>query len=844
MNLSYYDDLIALVQKSLELVKFREAIREAKEKSPQSFIFHSISVGTLSLAILDEIRNIDKDGVALLEHLYNIDYKSLAFFGGFFHDWMKLFSEKEEYEYKIPKEAINKAKEIAKMTGLPNSDKFIDVIANFAEGPLTSNEEIPLWASVKIADMLMISTIRGVNDVLYYAERMNYKDAIKRLSGYNLKLSYLQASPRLFTSIVSEEIIQAINGRPLISYHDGIIFLSRGSGSNKINLSTLYNILSSKLKGGSKSGSEYENGREYKSIVECIKNKEEEWRRANLGDFSVFYDENKNPKQLNAFLHTSICKYYEDIVSLLDNKGKIEVARKIIEDFRNDLPYAVIAYFFEKFSSDKSSKGYIKKYMNVKERFPNYLKTIDKDKALNKILEAIEKRYSSDSNKIDLTLVSIVKKAFNGDIVNDLPPIEIEPKNYCIVCGAPIYGESASFGHYGFQLKGKKEIWIPREKAMADIDNESKRWVVCPICNYEAKLMSEELNTPFIIVSFYPGVPVDLLKILDFLTSTEKLYFIDVINNEKFSKIFSNAGGSLAYSEKKIHPDYLGSKIVIPANLLNITTINTRLTKEVLNGILPEIPSISISFLASPIYITANVYDFPLQSKYIEVSSDINYLWLKNLNNERLLIQLLAYKAKYLALTKAIKDKDDRRNYLNSMISDMDRFAEVDSSLSVIALGMAINEESSFLKSLLPYTYFLNQAFGRVSKMGETFSKSLYVIAKTLTEIIKEENPSKHQIVGFFRDGRDMFFKSSLAELNKDDRVGIATNAALASLQNKYDVNDKQMVILFSNLRDVFSLLYDIESKTDRSLSLSISNALANWLYVLFESIRAGENSE
>ncbi|BFH74689.1 hypothetical protein SJAV_26330 [Sulfurisphaera javensis] len=92
---NYYDELIQLVKKSFELLRFSEAIKEAKEKSPQSFIFHSVSVGTLSLTILDEISKVDNKGIQILEKKYGINYKSLAYFGGFFHDWMKLYSQKE-----------------------------------------------------------------------------------------------------------------------------------------------------------------------------------------------------------------------------------------------------------------------------------------------------------------------------------------------------------------------------------------------------------------------------------------------------------------------------------------------------------------------------------------------------------------------------------------------------------------------------------------------------------------------------------------------------------------------------------------------------------------------------
>lgn len=683
--------------------------------------------------------------------------------------------------------------------------------------------------------MLMISTIHGVNDVMYFAEKMNYKEAIKGLNSYGLKLSYLQSSPRLFTLLASEDIINQLNGRPLISYHDGIVYLTRKE-SDKIKLSEIYKILSKRLIGGSEDVEPFVN-----TIEKCIKTKEKDWRELNLSKFDILYKEGK-PKQLNAFLPTKSCNYFEDVVSLLDNEGKLKVAKTIVERYKDDLPHAVITYFLEKFSKNPDNKDYIKDELGIKEKFPHYLKDMDTEKVLEGIIKALEKKYSGES-KGDLTLMAFVKKSFNGDVVNDLPEIKDKPKNYCIVCGMPIYGEVTSFKQYSTQLKGKTEIWIPRETGLEEIDKVSKLWTICPVCNYEASMMKETFVSPYLIVSFYPGIAVDLLKILTYRVSQDKIVFADVIKDEVFKKIYEEAGGGLNERDRTVLPDYLGSKIVISANNLGISGRYTRLTKEVLNDILPSVPSISISFLASPVFITSNIYDFPLSSRHIEISSEYNYTWLKGLENEKVLLLALAFRAKYFALKKAVKDVNKRENYLMSMVNEMDEFTMVDPSLSVIALGIAINEESSFFNSLLPYSYFLNKVFGKVSKMGETFSKSLYSMAKTLDEIIKDKKDvSKHDIVGFFRDGIDMFFKTSSVVLDKDDRVAIAANTALNSLQNKYTLDDKHAGIMFSNLRDVFSLLYDIEERSDRSLAISISTALVNWLYLLFNSL--GEENE
>lgn len=838
-----------LLTKSMEILKFTDAIKSAKRNSPQTFIFHSASVGTLALAICEEIEKVSPDDMKRLEDLYGIDdFRSLCYFSGFFHDWMKLYSVEEEGKFKIQPNAINDAKELAKRTGIPKSDLLIEHLSTYAEGHVVNRDETPLWVSVKIADMLMISDIMSVTDVFEYAMSGNYSDAVNELEkGYGLHLHYIKSSDRLFTLLASEDIVKkVIQGRALISYKDGVVYLSRTE--EKIGLKSIYDIFYSRLHGGADI-TELSN-----RIEECIKSKEEDiWRNVVLGKYEVLYDEKGKSKQVNAVFPTKKCGYFEDVVGLLEPNVRFSVAQKVINDLKDEIPHAVLAYFIEKFSS--KDKEYIKDAIGIEDKFPNYIVSIGNNvnQYIDKIIEVLKSRYSSTSGSWDNTLLSFVKKSFTGsNVVDDLPSVTTAPKNYCTVCGMPIYDQSVRFKEYNELLKGKTEIWIPRERGLAEIDSIRDSWAICPICNYEAKEMKSEILPPYIIVSFYPAIPIDLLTTLyfdpskvysDFVKNNDKTrltsIYHDIILDKSFKQIYDEAGGSLTGTQKIARPDYLGSKVIIDLREVLGEKISTRLNKNELNISLAVAPFVSIAYLVAPLFVSSNVYDFPLVTSNIAIMSDINYNWLKGDNNYTTLLLLLSYRAKYSAL-RSYSEKSELENNLNSMINEMDLFASVDKSLSVISTGMSVDEK--FFSRIKFFVNFLNFSFGKVSKMGESFSKSLGIISSILNEVIRDKDVSKHDVVGFLRDGIDIFFKTTVLE-NKEDRVNIAASTALNTLQSKYSIGDEISKRIYPFIRDIFSNLYEIEEKSDRSLAISISNSIVNWLYVLFLYKRSGESS-
>ncbi len=833
-----------LVKKSMEILSFTDAIRPAKITSPQTYVFHSISVGTLSYTICKKIAEVDSEGIKNLEDIYNYDYRDLCYFGGFFHDWMKLYSTKEKEGFKFLPDAKERAKELAKKTGIPNAEKLVDHIYTFAEGPLSNNAELPLWVSVKLADMLMISEITSASDIYKFAESLNYIDALRALRSYGLDLYYITASPRLFTILASEDIINSVNGTPLIIYKDGFVYIS-SKDSQPLPLSKILEIFINKFK--SVDINDLVN-----NIEKCIRNKEEEWNELNLGNFSVLYNEKsgeKKAKQLNAFLPTKICSPFEDIVGNLSPQGKIQVVEKVIKDLRDTIPYGIIVYFAEKFS--RNDGDYIKDKLGIKDKFPKYLSGIkleDTQKIIDEILNAIKEKYSKSVS--NLTIASFVKKSFGGYVRDDLDLGKTQPKNYCVVCGTPIYDEAVNFKQFSSVLGGKTEIWIPRETGLDEIDRVRDSWVICPICNYEAMELSKNFAPPFILVTFYPGIPIQLLETLNNITigdvGKKSLQSLVMSKKSTYYDVFAVSFDKIRNFSKNIKADYLGGKIIIPS--VDITNKkSTRLDKSTLNDILFYIPYVSSVYLFSPIIISGSIYDFPIVSNTFEISSEINYLWTRA--NEQVqdpnyatLLLLLAYNAKYSVLKSTFKNRDEFDNVLNSMINEMDLFASVSRSLSVISFGMAINEsedENRLARNIMFFIPFLDFAFSRVDKMGESFSKSLNIIANVLADVIKDKNVSKHQVVGFLRDGIDMFFKSYM--LSKEDRISIAANAALNTLSNNFSIRDEDSKIIFPSLRNIFSNLYDIEVSSDRSLSISISTALVNWLYLLYLYKKSGE---
>ena len=78
---------VDLVSSALRSVTFKQGVREAKKRSPQSYIFHAVSVGVLSLDICRAIYNESDVGRQLLSKLadnYGMPYEELCFYGGFY----------------------------------------------------------------------------------------------------------------------------------------------------------------------------------------------------------------------------------------------------------------------------------------------------------------------------------------------------------------------------------------------------------------------------------------------------------------------------------------------------------------------------------------------------------------------------------------------------------------------------------------------------------------------------------------------------------------------------------------------------------------------------------------
>jgi hypothetical protein len=154
-----------------------------------------------------------------------------------------------------------------------------------------------------------------------------------------------------------------------MSYSDGLVFLRR-KNSQQILLGKVLDLLNKEIFSSSSQGIEDK----VNDIKKCITNKEDLFRQMNIDVKSVIYDEKGKVRQLNAFLPSKVCKPFEDVVGNLDNKSKIEVAKRIIEELRGDVPFGVLVYFVNKFS--KGDEDYIRRGLEIKEKSLSYLENI------------------------------------------------------------------------------------------------------------------------------------------------------------------------------------------------------------------------------------------------------------------------------------------------------------------------------------------------------------------------------------------------------------------------------------------------------------------------------------
>jgi CRISPR-associated protein Csc3 len=842
--------LISLVKKSLNSITLRQGVKEAKYKSPQSYAFHSLSVGTLALDICRAVHSSSELGRSQLEKLseiYKLPYEELCFYGGFLHDWNKLEGGEDA------------AKEIAKKLDLP--EEFLSSFPTMAEGSLPDNLHTPTWVSIKLADMLMISDIRSAKDVLYYASSDAYKNAVESLRNYDLELGYVSSTFRLFTLVASKDLLDKMFPKdagyfPLISYSDGLVFLRR-KNAQRIALSKVLEVLNKEVFSSSQIMIE----KKAEKIKYCITKKEDLFREMKNNVKQVIYDEQGNIRQpselINTLFPSKVCKPFEDVVGNLDNKSKLEVAKRVINELREKVPFGVLMYFVHKFS--KNDDDYIRKGLGITGTSLSYLENIKNvQETIDKVLALLEKRYQATQG-VDETLLYYVKHSFGGEVLDDLPSPKKMPKDYCVVCGMPIYSDNpVRFVQYAEELGGRSEIWIPREKGLKEIDRVRDSWKVCPICIYEANLMKDEVKPPYFIVTFYPGVPIDLVNIIDFDFSAfafgeEIEYRVDEKDSylkDSYLEAFEKLGGRLAPSEEKVMPAYFSSKVIIKAkDVENKFKLSTRLTKSELNKLLPYAPMFSIIFLTSPVSISSNIYEIPIiHEKIVSITSTYNYNFLKTLNsNLTTLYSIFAYSAKYNVMRKICKSESDLDKCLGDLTAEMDLYSSIDPALGVLSIGMGvgtpIDKEERFFKIFLPIAKFLLQVAGMVSEMGENISSSISSIANVLREVIKSQKVSKYDVTGFLREGIDVFFRTSSVVKDKEDRIGISVNASIASLENKYSLDDSQRARVYSALQNIFEALHRIEEQADRSLAISIANTLSNWLYIAYKSVSQGDKS-
>ncbi|MDT7906350.1 MAG: CRISPR-associated protein, partial [Sulfolobales archaeon] len=543
-------------------------------------------------------------------------------------------------------------------------------------------------------------------------------------------------------------------------------------------------------------------------------------------------------------------------VGNLDNKSKLEVAKRVINDLREDVPFGVLMYFVRKFSTD--DKNYIMKELGITGKSLSYLENIKNvQDMIDKILALLEKRYQATQG-VDKTLLYYVKRSFSGDVLDDLPSINERPKDYCVVCGMPIYSDNpVRFVQYAEELGGKAEIWIPREKGLEEIDRNIRpsytvrdSWKVCPICIYEANLMKGRVKPPYFILTFYPGIPIDLLNLIDFDFSQGLKYYVN--EEDSYLKAFESLGGKgerLAPYQKKAMPAYFSSKVIVKASEVTDFKLSTRLTKSELNKLLPYAPMLSIIFLTSPVSISSNIYEIPVNhEKIVSINSTYNYNFMKPLNsNLTTLYSIFAYSAKYNVMRKICKSESDLDNCLGNLTAEMDLYSSIDPALGVLSIGMGvgtpIDKEERFFKIFLPIADFLLQVAGMVSEMGENIKSSISSIANVLKDVIKSQKVSKYDVTGFLREGIDVFFRTSSVVKDKEDRIGLSVSASIMSLENKYSLDDSQRAHVYSALQNIFEVLYRIEEQADRSLAISIANTISNWLYIAYKSVSQGDKS-
>jgi hypothetical protein len=92
-------------------------------------------------------------------------------------------------------------------------------------------------------------------------------------------------------------------------------------------------------------------------------------------------------------------------------------------------------------------------------------------------------------------------------------------RNYCRVCGTPLLSESIAFIEYARAARAGggsgSEMWLHDDPPLASLediatDKSTRIRFICPLCYYEAKMLSGDYKPPFLVIALHPAVAYDV----------------------------------------------------------------------------------------------------------------------------------------------------------------------------------------------------------------------------------------------------------------------------------------------------------------------------------------------
>jgi len=502
--------------------------------------------------------------VKYIEKYYGLSLEELSFLLGVVHDYVKLYG----IDSKLGKEKARELLEKLLSDSLPTEEQK----ARTVEMLITAASAVEGVSAPELRNPVIEHISKHVSLADKLASAGSVSEAVQSVAKSEvegLRIGYVMTSaPSLLQAKVSEELVGILKSYgwvPLAIYYDGLIAVGDERAST-VPIREVVNALEKEVAKAFSVEEQVERlvaGLSKKRIAEIFSKLEQTQAKLVLGgddptnayhDIIVRYLAGEPFHKLTEFkkgkrvldprtLATGIergSKYFEEYLGtmLVSKESLISTLLSIrrSDDGRKRL-FLLLSYMVAFASKDEEKVAEI-----VKRAFGIDLpRNIDKDILYSVVMAEVYRNLDNDDiirrvvdavfevlnvrQETKYYVSRFVATSIKSNIIDtgldavDVMSGPVGYANYCRVCGSPLLSESIALIEYARTAKvrggGGSEMWLHDDPPLASIEaiatsKESRIRFICPLCYYEATVLGEECEPPFLVIALHPAVAYDV----------------------------------------------------------------------------------------------------------------------------------------------------------------------------------------------------------------------------------------------------------------------------------------------------------------------------------------------